>query len=156
TLDDSRLESGIKGDHLVGPDGTINLGAYGQCYVAGLTIAQARKAIEKELSDYFVDPKVSVDVKAYNSQVYYVVLKSDQNGDSIWRYPITGNETVLDAIAQVKGITGLSQANIWISRGTPPQDTVIKLDWNKVLNDADGGNPQVLPGDRIFIKGATL
>jgi beta-lactamase regulating signal transducer with metallopeptidase domain len=36
-IDESRLENGIKGDHLVEPDGTINLGAYGQAYVAGMT-----------------------------------------------------------------------------------------------------------------------
>src|SRR5262249_1334391 len=36
----------IKGEHLVRPDGTINLGIYGSVYVTGKTEKEARKAIE--------------------------------------------------------------------------------------------------------------
>ena len=40
----------ISGEHLVGPDGRVNLATYGQVYVAGLTLDQAREAIQKHLS----------------------------------------------------------------------------------------------------------
>ena len=48
-----RLEKGIKGEHVVSADGSIALGAYGSVEVEGLTIAQAREAIERQLSDFF-------------------------------------------------------------------------------------------------------
>ena len=31
----------ISGEHLVGPDGMVNLGTYGTVYVAGMTIEEA-------------------------------------------------------------------------------------------------------------------
>jgi len=155
-IDESRLENGIKGDHLVGPDGTINLGAYGQAYVAGMTIPQAGKAIETQLDGCFTNPKVSLDVKSYNSKVYFVVHSGAGDGDNIQRCPFNGSETVLDAIAQVPGLTGLSKAHIWIARPTGAQEKTIQIDWQKALRGEDAANPQVLPGDRIFVTGATL
>ena len=72
--------------------------------MAGLTIAEAKTAIEAQLSNYLENPRVSVDVFAYNSQVYYVITEGAGLGDTVVRVPITGNETVLDALAQVKGL----------------------------------------------------
>ena len=36
----------IAGEHLIGPDGHLNLGIYGSVYVSGLTVDEARLAIE--------------------------------------------------------------------------------------------------------------
>ncbi len=63
-LDESGGVQQVSGQHLVGPDGTINLGTYGQVYVAGLTIPQTKQAIEKKLDEFFEAPKVSVDIYA--------------------------------------------------------------------------------------------
>jgi len=75
TLNESGGQQQIAGEHLIAPDGTINLGTYGQVYVAGLTVQQASEAIEKHLEQYLEAPVVSVDVYAYNSKVYYVVTE---------------------------------------------------------------------------------
>ena len=45
----------IAGEHLVGLDGTINLGTYGSLYVAGMTVAEAKDAVEKHLSKDLLD-----------------------------------------------------------------------------------------------------
>src|SRR5439155_16349210 len=39
----------LRGEFLVGPDGTVNLGTYGQVRVGGLTVPQARDAIAAAL-----------------------------------------------------------------------------------------------------------
>ncbi|MBY0229308.1 MAG: polysaccharide biosynthesis/export family protein, partial [Gemmataceae bacterium] len=57
----------VRGEHLVRPDGTINLGSYGCVYVVGLTLAEVKIAVERHLSQYVLDPEVNVDVLAYNS-----------------------------------------------------------------------------------------
>ena len=41
-LNESGGQQQIAGEHLVGPDGTVNLGTYGRVYVAGLTIARGQ------------------------------------------------------------------------------------------------------------------
>ena len=41
----------IAGQHLVSPDGTVVLGSYGSVSVVGMTLAQAREALENHLSN---------------------------------------------------------------------------------------------------------
>ncbi len=145
----------VAGEHLVGPDGTVNMGTYGTVYVAGLTVAEAKTAVEAQLSNYLENPRVSVDVFAYNSKVYYVITEGAGFGDTLVRVPITGNETVLDALAQVNGLSRLSSKNIWISRPTPGDvncDQILPVSWTEITKGAaTATNYQVMPGDRIFI-----
>jgi polysaccharide export outer membrane protein len=143
----------IVGEHLVGPDGRVNLGTYGSVYVAGMTIDEARETIERQLSNFLLDPQVVVDIFAYNSKKYYVVTQGAGFGDDIRRFPVTGNETVLDAISQVQGLSRLSSKNIWIARPSPTGcDQILPVRWDEITQG--GGvctNYQVLPGDRIYI-----
>src|SRR5262249_7809667 len=71
SLNQAQAMQQIRGDHLVRPDGTIGLGTYGAVYIQGLTIEQARAAIESHLSRFLSKPEISVDVFAYNSKAYY-------------------------------------------------------------------------------------
>src|SRR5262249_7831202 len=70
-------------------------------------------------------------------------------------FPVTGNETVLDALAQVNGLSRLSSKNIWIARPTPGSagcDAILPVNWREIAKGASTAtNYQVLPGDRIFI-----
>jgi polysaccharide biosynthesis/export protein len=155
TLSQASGQQQIAGEHLVGPDGTVNLGTYGTVYLAGMTVTEAKEAVEAQLSNYLEKPQVSVDVFAYNSKVYYVITEGAGFGDSLMRVPITGNETVLDALAQVNGTSRLSSKNIWIARPTPGDvacDQILPVDWTEITKGAaTSTNYQVLPGDRIFI-----
>ena len=109
----------LTGQYLVGPDGTINLRQYGLVHVAGKTVTEARLAIQKHLTHFLDSPELSVDVVAYNSKVYYVITQGAGMGDNVRRFPVTGNETVLDAISQVNGLSQLSSTQIWIARPAP-------------------------------------
>ena len=145
----------ISGEHLVSPDGRVNLGTYGAVYVAGMTLEAATAAIEAQLDNFLDHPKVSVSVFAYNSKVYYVITEGAGLGDQVARFPITGNETVLDAISQINGLSRLSSKRIWIARPTPSGagcDTVLPVNWEEITQGAaTATNYQVLPGDRIFL-----
>src|SRR5205823_9510052 len=77
----------IRGEHLVRPDGTVSLGTYGSVYVAGLSLGQAKCVIEKHLSEYLVNPQISIDVFAYNSKVFYVIFDGGGFGPQIYRLP---------------------------------------------------------------------
>jgi polysaccharide export outer membrane protein len=145
----------IAGEHLVGPDGTVTLGTYGSVSVVGLTIVGAKRAIEDYLSQFLEDPEVSVDVFGYNSRVYYVITQGAGLGDGVFRFPVTGNETVLDAISQVNGLEQVSSKRIWLARpGRNSQggDQILPIDWNAITQRGEvGTNYQILPGDRVFI-----
>src|SRR6185369_5543949 len=121
----------IAGQHLVGPDGTVTLGIYGSVRIVGLTLAQAKEVIQLHLQQFLEDPEVAVDIFAYNSKVYYVITEGAGLGDGVTRFPVTGNETVLDAIANINGLTQVSSKRIWIARPTPHSDEfhVLPVDW---------------------------
>jgi protein involved in polysaccharide export with SLBB domain len=144
----------INGEHLVTPDGSINLGTYGSVYVAGMTLKQARLAIEAHLAEFLDSPSVSVDVFSYNSKVYYVITEGAGNGDQIVKLPITGSETVLDALATVGGTSIASSMNIWVARPTPNGcDQILPFDYRATIRGgAVASNYQLLPGDRVVIS----
>jgi polysaccharide export outer membrane protein len=144
----------IAGQHLVGPDGTVTLGSYGSVCVAGMTIAEAREAIQKHLSAFLNNPEISVDVYAYNSKVYYVITQGAGLGDMVYRFPVTGNETVLDAISHVNGLQQVSSKKIWISRPTdfPQERQILPVCWEEITAAGVAAtNYQLFPGDRVFI-----
>ena len=147
----------IQGEHLVGPDGSVNLGLYGSVSVVGLTIPQATQRIEMHLSRFLQDPKVAVNMFAYNSKVYYIVTGGAGLGDTLTRLPATGNETVLDALSSIGGLSEISSKRMWIARPGLNQNgraQILPVDYCAVTRWGDATtNYQLLPGDRLFIAG---
>jgi polysaccharide export outer membrane protein len=145
----------IGGQHLVAQDGTVSLGVYGSVLVVGKTLMEARASIEQHLSEFLQDPEVSVEVFAYNSKNYYVITQGAGLGDGVTRFPITGNDMVLDAISQINGLTSISSTKIWIARpGQTPDghDQILPIDWIAISQRADPTtNYQLLPGDRLYV-----
>lgn len=156
TLAQFRGMEQIRGEHLVRPDGTISLGTYGSVYVAGLSLGQAKCVIEKHLSEYLVNPQISLDVFAYNSRVYYVVVDGGGFGQQIFKLPHTGNETVLDAISNVQGLAPVSSTHrIHLARPSPANhgcNQVLPVDWRAITQGGSTAtNYQIFPGDRIYV-----
>ncbi len=165
----------ITGEHLVRPDGKITLGFYGEIYVAGLTTTEIKEKVilhlrqvinDDVLGLWQADPKtgeqiavepaqsqrVFVDVTSFNSKVYYV------QGDvgSPGRLPITGNETVLDAINYAGGLIPTSSVpNIRLVRPAPPGaccEQVLPVNIAAITNAGDSTtNYQLMPGDRLVV-----
>ncbi|MGL4512559.1 MAG: polysaccharide biosynthesis/export family protein [Lacipirellulaceae bacterium] len=146
----------IVGEHLVGPDGRVNLGTYGSVYVTGLTIDEAKEGIERQLANYLQDPEVVVDIFSYNSKKYYVITQGGGLGDNVVQQPITGNETVLDAVAAIGGLSQISSKKIWIARPARNGlgcEQVLPVDWDDITRGASTAtNYQMMPGDRLFIS----
>ena len=145
----------ITGQHLVAMDGRVNLGTYGSVYVAGMTLDETRAAIEQKLTERLDDPEVFVDVLAYNSKVYYIITQGAGLGDDVTRQPITGNETVIDAVAALGGISQVSSTRMWIARPAPNGvgcEQILPIQWNDIAQGASTAtNYQLMPGDRLFI-----
>lgn len=144
----------IAGEHLVGPDGSVTLGQYGSVRLAGMTLDEARFAIREKMAQDFVDPKVSVTVYAYNSKGIYVITQGGGLGDELVRLPYTGNETVIDALSQINGLSYVSSSRLWVARPNREEESSVMLpvDWDGITQRADvSTNYQLLPGDRIFI-----
>ena len=139
----------ISGERLVRPDGKISLGFYGDVYVAGLTLSEAKEKIVLHLRKYLTDTAlglVEIDEATLEPKIDPVTKKPKLNDpkDSITvfvdvtaynskyyyvlgdvlitgRLNITGNETVLDAINYAGGLMPTAApSNIRLVRPAPP------------------------------------
>jgi RNA polymerase sigma factor (sigma-70 family) len=157
----------IAGETQVHPDGTITLGSYGNVHVNGLTVREIKEKVVTHLRQYLSDEtlgligvdqqgnelriapadsdRVFVDVAAYNSQVYYVQGDVAAPG----RLPITGNETVLDALNNA----GLERKDVHVRlvrAGDPPRTLPVDLD--AILQGGDTAtNHRLQPGDCLIV-----
>ena len=153
-------------------DGTVNLGFWGSVPVAGLTLDQAAEAVRSHLIQNDALSKFGtrsdsviaiVDVVAYNSKRYYVITDGGGQGagEQVVSFPITGSETVLDAIANIGGLSDVSsRRNIWVARRTPHPGQpwqILPVDWVGMSQHGNSfTNYQVMPGDRIYVKAQRL
>jgi polysaccharide biosynthesis/export protein len=154
----------IDGQHVVQMDGTIDLGIYGSVQVAGLTTDQARERVRAfllQLTNRKPDQlQVRVSVLAFNSKQYYVITDGAGYGEQIAPFPITGSETVLDAIARIGGLPQVaSKRDIWVARRSPNggPEQILPVCWEDITKRGiTRTNYQVLPGDRIYVNSQKL
>lgn len=163
----------ISGERLVRPDGKISLGFYGELQVAGLTTLEIKEKLIRHLRQFLSDESlglkkeqqkevvevaprdsalVTVTVQSFNSKGYYVQGEIAKPG----RYPMTGNETVLDAINQAGGLLATTvHMNIRLVRPAPPGaccEETFPVDLSAIVNNGDAStNYQLMPGDRLLV-----
>jgi polysaccharide export outer membrane protein len=149
----------LAGQRLVRPDGTIGLGPLGVVTVGGLTVEQARRAVGQHLAsrlDGFDPRKLTVDVFAYNSKVFYMIFEGADGGEQVYRLAATGSDTVLDAVPRVNGLAAEAlRKHVWVARrasgGGPEQ--ILPVDWRALTQGSSTAtNYQLLPGDRVFVR----
>lgn len=143
----------------VQPDGNLDLGFLGDVYVAGLTLEQVERKISQGLmrkagsNPPSVPYQVSVRlVNGGTSKSYYVLGTVTTQG----RFPVTGNDTVLDAIVTAGLRVNSLPEKAYLVRPHPAggSDQVLKIDWIGIKERGDTlTNYQVLPGDRIIVPG---
>ena len=137
------------------------MGIYGSVYVTGMTIEEARQAIENHLSQYVLKPEINLDIYSYNSKWYYIIQDRAGYGQTVIRFPITGRDTVLDALSNMYGIGFFnSDKHMWLARpnGKDPNDMqMFPINWPALTQ---GGSPatnyQLMPGDRLYVQSNPL
>jgi polysaccharide export outer membrane protein len=141
-------------------DGVINLGFAGDVYVVGLTLPEVELKIAQQLTMAAMvqntkpdQPyRVSVRLANVQSKYYYVMGTVATQG----RFPIKGNETVLDAILQAGLKSNSLPEKAYLVRPHPPgaMDQVLKIDWCGIRERGDTlTNYQLFPGDRVIVPG---
>jgi protein involved in polysaccharide export with SLBB domain len=153
SLASSAIAQTVSGQHLVQSDGQISLGLYGSVYIAGQTVDQARATIEQHLSQYLLDPQVMVEMLVFNSKKYWIVTEGAGVGDSVASRPLVGDETVLDALATIGGVSRLSNEKMYIARPAPAGDCeqILEVNWEDIKHGLTATNYQLMPGDRLIV-----
>jgi len=142
----------LPGDQTVQPDGTIDLGRFGQLLVAYRTVDEIRADVRARFAEQGAeDEKIAVRVLQTEGTVYYVIGEVNSPG----AYPLKGHETVLDAIVAAGDLTDrANRRKIVLSRPTDAGQcpVVLPICYRHIVQMGDTStNYQLLPGDRIFV-----
>ena len=142
----------LPGDQPILLDGTINLGRYGRLIVAGKTVEQIEPEVKAQVEAITKDAgPITVRIVSRQSKVFYVLGEVNAPG----AYPLSGRETVLDAIMAGGGVnTRASLRGITLSRPTPPDGCriVLPICYKEIVQLGDTStNYQIANGDRIFV-----
>jgi polysaccharide export outer membrane protein len=140
-------------------DGNLDLGLLGDVYVAGLTLGQAELKLAQHLAAMAAGkgprPTYEVSVRLVNgtqSKSFYVLGTVTTQG----KFPVTGNETVLDAIITAGLRSNSIPEKAYLVRPHPAggPDQILKIDWIGIKERGDTlTNYQIFPGDRIIVPG---
>ena len=63
----------VSGQFVINNEGNIQYEFVGDLNVRGLTKDQVKKLLNEKLSDYIIDPEITVKIVGYNSKIIYVV-----------------------------------------------------------------------------------
>ncbi len=167
----------LTGERLVRPDGTITLGFYGDLHVAGLSLAEVKKKVVLHMRRYLTDlalgidvpspedsqriidrinpedsDRVFVDIVSYNSKFYYVGGDFNLPG----RLPITGKETVLDALHLAGGLaTSALRSSLRLVKPSKNggKPVVKQINYESVISGEDmSTNYPLEPGDHLYVE----
>lgn len=149
------LESKIRfpSDQTILADGTIDLGKYGRLYAAGRTLPEIEEAVKNAVRAVEKPEDVGfIDVRLVNrqSKVYYVLGEVTTPG----KFPLVGNETVLDGLVTAGGMTDRSSwRDIILVRPTGDgTGMVMKVNYGAIARKGESAtNYQLCPGDRIYV-----
>jgi len=133
------------------PDGRIDLGGFGRLRVEGRSVEEVTRHLA-ELTG--VSPqRMQVRVAEYNSQQIYLF---GQVAGLQRAVPYQGQETVLDLLKRVGGITpGAAPGDVYVVRsriaqGSPPE--VFHVDLRAIVLDRDSRtNLRLQPFDRVYV-----
>jgi len=135
----------------VRPDGKISLPLVQDVQAAGLTPMQLQGVLAKQLTAFVQAPEVSVIVRGVHSFKVSVVGEVREPG----RFELSGHPTVLDLIAQAKGLTEYAdKRRIVVLRRERGQTRQIPFAYDKLLSDNGEGieNFFVMPDDIVLVR----
>jgi protein involved in polysaccharide export with SLBB domain len=135
----------------IGADGRINLGEYGQPRIDGQTPAEIRDHLVRELG--VLPGQVTVRVREYRSQCLFLF------GEVVgWQrsVPYEGQETVLDVLQRVGGITrGAEPDDVYVVRSHLTEGRraeVFHVNLRAIVVQGDmRTNLRVQPYDQIYV-----
>lgn len=143
-----------RSDVSVGPDGKVYFDLLPGMDVWGLTIAQTKRALEKELEKYVAGAEVSVTLRAVGSKYIWMLGSLDKPGI----YPVTAPTTLLEAMSLAGGTRRDQSAATTVEMADLRHASVIRnglplpVDFQRLLEQGDmSQNIYLRPDDFVYI-----
>lgn len=138
----------------VDTSGKITYPLVGDIQAGGFSIFQLRDKIRDGLSEYFIDPQVTVSVTSVQSQKVYVLGEVQKPGAFALNTPMSA----LEAISSAGGFTiDAKDGSVIVMRGKKDNPELIKLDLRSALKEGNVAQDiQLQGGDIVFVPPATI
>ncbi len=138
----------------VGPDGKISRPLIGVVTVAGKTVAEVSEELRQLYGEFLRDASVTVMVTGYKSKFVYVDGEVRRPG----RYAYTGNDSVVNALAQSGFLTKRASPNgIHVARGNPNDPEIYPVRLKDIIVDDDSRTNWLLePDDIVYVPPSFL
>ncbi len=141
-------DAGIERQVTVRPDGKISFDLIGEVDAQGKTVKEIRDEITTRLKEFIVAPDVTVILRESNSRRYYVLGEVNRVG----AYPLVGEVTAVEALAQAGGPTVLASVNgSWLSRPEGENKVVYKVKFDDITRGDGTTNYALRPGDVVYV-----
>ena len=148
--DISSTRANSDSSYTVRPDGKLNFPLVGEIDVNGLTVFEFTNLLTKELSEYIINPKITVNVAKLGTTRVFVMGEVKNQG----MYELSKSHRVLDALGAAGGFTQKSaKKDIYLVRkGVREEDRVQKLNILNYMRKGDVNQNVVLQeGDCLFL-----
>jgi|SRR5687768_4123536 len=144
-----RNEKDMTGDYIVRPDGMITLPLLADIAAVGLTPEQLTERLVKSSDKWFINPTITVVVKAINSRKVSITGYVEKPG----QYDILAPMDVVQLISLAGGLREFTDGNdITIIRKEGGKATSFKFNYKDVLVGKKlEQNIQLKPGDSVLV-----
>jgi polysaccharide export outer membrane protein len=157
-------QADLSGKFVVEADGTFTFPLIERVTAGGLTLREVERDLRTRLAaGFFRNPQVSVAIEQYRSQRIFIVGEVRQPGP----YPLTGDMTLIEALARAGSTTANASGEAIIVR-QPPGTTlemprlpiqadgseVTRIDIKELQSGALSNNMMLRDGDTIFLPRA--
>lgn len=136
--------------YTVRPDGKLNFPLVGEIDINGLTVYEFTQLLTKELSEYIINPKITVNVAKLGTTRVFVMGEVSKQG----MHELTKSHRVLDALGAAGGFTQkAAKKNIYLVRNVgTPEENVQKINILNYMKKGDMSQNLVLQeGDCLFL-----
>lgn len=133
---------------IVRPDGRITVPLVKDITVAGLTPAEAEKAITHALAPFITDVNVTVIVTGINSKKIYIIGAVKREGPLAYTHKMT----LIQALTEAGGLTDYAKRKkIYVLRAQNSKETRIPFNYDAVLKGKQPDHLWLLPDDTVVI-----
>ena len=136
--------------YTVRPDGKLNFPLVGEIDVNGLTVFEFTNLLTKELSEYIINPKITVNVAKLGTTRVFVMGEVSKQG----MYELTKSHRVMDALGAAGGFTQkAAKKDIYLVRNVGKEgENVQKLNILNYMRKGDISQNVVLQeGDCLYL-----
>lgn len=138
--------------------GNVNLKLIGDLHVAGLTVAEAQRAVEQAYRDgrYLRNPQVTISIEDYAPRE--VSISGQVKAPGRYLLPIESTFSIVELVTKAGGLTDIAKgSNVIVTRTTPDGKTVtITVDVDSLIRGRKSSNPDntavlLEPGDVVYV-----